>query len=237
MATLKIITDEDLEGKGVYPLSDYPGLSEQQMKEKLEEIVRAVVIAAFNQNMQLLEDAVFVDPESHTYYLRASDLLTTYQSILDNGDAGKIAAAVAVKEMDGSLKQTINTLSGTVAGHTTSIGTLQGKVTTLEGKMTTVEGKVATLETQGWIVFDKNDGTELPEQKAVKCTFNYTANTAVIPSTAPTYTMAGYTFLGWAESRSAETAEYQTGDTISNLDQKSYGNMVILNAVWQENTP
>lgn len=230
MATLKIITDEDLEGKGVYPLSDYPGLSEQQMKEKLEEIVRAVVIAAFNQNMQLLEDAVFVDPESHTYYLRQNDLLTAYQAILDNSDATKIAGAVAVKDMDTSLKQSISTTSGKVT-------TLEGKMTTVEGKVTTLEGKVATLETQGWIVFDKNDGTDMPDKKSIKCTFNYTDNTAVIPSTAPTYTMAGYTFLGWAESRSAETAEYQTGDTISNLDQHSYGNMVILNAVWQENTP
>lgn len=230
MATLKIITDEDLEGKGVYPLDDYPGLSEQQMKEKLEEIVRAVVIAAFNQNMQLLEDAVFVDPESHTYYLRQNDLLTAYQAILDNSDATKIAGAVAVKDMDTALKQSISTTSGKVT-------TLEGKMTTVEGKVTTLEGKVATLETQGWIVFDKNDGTDMPDKKSIKCTFNYTDNTAVIPSTAPTYTMAGYTFLGWAESRSAETAEYQTGDTISNLDQHSYGNMVILNAVWQENTP
>jgi hypothetical protein len=215
------------------PLADVPGLSAEEMKRKFEEIVRDVVITAFNQNMQLLEDAVFVDPQSHSYYLRASDLLTTYQSILDNGDAGKIAAAVAVKEMDTSLKNSMSTTSGKVT-------TLEGKMTTVEGKVTTLEGKVATLETletQGWIVFDKNDGTDIPDKKSVKCTFNYTANTAVIPSTAPTFTRTGYTFLGWAEARSAETAEYQAGDTISNLDQHSYGNMVCLNAVWQENTP
>ena len=230
MSTLKIITNEDLANKGVMPLADVPGLSAEEMKRKFEEIVRDVVITAFNQNMQLLEDAVFVDPQSHTYYLRASDLLTTYQAILDNADAGKIAAAVAVKEMDTSLKLTINSLNLTVSGHTTKIGTL-------EGKMLTVEGKVSNLETQGWIVFDKNDGSDMPDKKSVKCTFNYTDNTVKIPTTVPTFTRAGYTFLGWAESRSAETAEYQAGDTISNLDQHSYGNMVCLNAVWQENTP
>ena len=222
MATLKIISDSDLEGKGVYPLSDKPGLSTQEMKEKLEEIVRAVMIPAFNQNMQALEDAVFVDPQSHTYYLRQSDLITAYQAILDNADAGKIAAAVAVKEMDASLKNSMSTTSG--------------KVTILEGKMTTVEEKVATLETQGWVVFSKNDGTDLPDKKAVKCTFNYTANTVKIP-TAPTFTRTGYTFLGWAEDVNAVTAQYQVGDTISNLDEHSWGNFVHLNAVWPENTP
>lgn len=227
---LSLITAEDLANKGVMPLADVPGLSAAEMKYKFEQIVREVVIEKFNQNMQLLEAAVFEDPETHSYFLRSLDLLTTYQSILDNGDAGKIAAAVAVKEMNTSLKQSMSTTSGKVT-------TLEEKMTTVEGKVTTLEGKVETLETQGWIVFDKNDGTDMPDKKSVKCTFNYTDNTAVIPSTAPTFTRTGYTFLGWAEARSAETAEYQAGDTISNLDQHSYGNMVCLNAVWQENTP
>ena len=228
MSTLKIITNEDLANKGVMPLADVPGLSAEEMKRKFEEIVRDVVITAFNQNMQLLEDAVFVDPQSHTYYLRASDLLTTYQAILDNADAGKIAAAVAVKEMDTSLKLTINSLNLTVSGHTTKIGTL-------EGKMLTVEGKVANLEKQGWISFSKNDGSLFPDKKTIECVFDYTNNRTTIPSTTPTFTREGYTFLGWASDSNAETADYQAGDTINNLDENTWGNMVILYAIWQEN--
>ena len=221
MATLKIISDDDLDGKGVYPLADNPHLSTQEMKEKLEEIVRAVVIVAFNQNMQALEDAVFVDPESHTYYLRQSDLLTTYQAIKDNVDAGKVAAAVAVKEMDTSLKQSMSTTSG--------------KVTTLEGKMTTVEGKVATLESQGFMTFEKNDGNGVHMNKS--CVIDYTHNSAKIPSTAPAFTRSGYTFLGWSTNEFSAAADYQTGDTVTNLDQHIWGNCLVLYAIWQQNTP
>ena len=221
MATLKIITDDDLANKGVMPLADVPGLSADDMKYKFEEIVRAVVITTLNQNMQLLEDAVFVDPESHTYYLRQSDLLTTYQAIKDNVDAGKVAAAVAVKEMDTSLKQSMSTISG--------------KVTTLEGKMTTVEGKVATLESQGFITFDKNDGNGVHMNKS--CVIDWSHNTTKIPSTAPAFTRSGYTFLGWSTNSSSAAADYQTGDTVSNLDQHIYGNCLTLYAIWQQNTP
>lgn len=219
------ITGAMLENKGVMPLEDIPGLSADSMKAKIEEIIRTVVIPAFNDNMNEIANYIYYDPGTGSAYITVDSLVQTYariQSATDT-DGDKTASIIALKEMDTSLKNSMSTTSG--------------KVTTLEGKMTTVEGKVATLETQGWIVFDKNDGTDMPDKKAVKCTFNYTDNTAVIPSTAPTYTMAGYTFLGWAESRSAVTAEYQTGDTINNLDEHSYGNMVILNAVWEENTP
>lgn len=219
------ITDAMLEGKGIAPLDDIPGLSADAMKEKFEEIVRDVIIPAFNDNMEEIASHIYYDPESGSAYLTVDNLIESYARIQSatQTDADKTPNALAVKDMDTYLKGLITTLSGTVSGHGT--------------KITTLEGKVETLETQGFIVFDKNDGTDMPDKKAVKCTFNYTDNTAVIPSTAPTYTMAGYTFLGWAESRSAVTAEYQTGDTISNLDQHSYGNMVILNAVWQEDTP
>jgi hypothetical protein len=219
------ITDAMLEGKGVIPLEDIPGLSADAMKAKIEEIIRTVVIPTFNDNMNEIANYIYYDPGTGAAYITVDSLVQTYariQSATDT-DGDKTASIIALKEMDTALKQSMSTTSG--------------KVTTLEGKMNTVEGKVATLETQGWIVFDKNDGTDLPDKKSVKCTFNYTNNTVKIPTTVPTFTRTGYTFLGWAEARSAETAEYQAGDTISNLDQHSYGNMVCLNAVWQENTP
>lgn len=49
---LKKILPADLEGKGVKGQPDTPGLTAAQMQEKVEEIVRTVVIAAFNQNAE-----------------------------------------------------------------------------------------------------------------------------------------------------------------------------------------
>lgn len=49
---LKKILPADLEGKGVKGQTDTPGLTAAQMQEKVEEIVRAVVIAVFNQNAE-----------------------------------------------------------------------------------------------------------------------------------------------------------------------------------------
>lgn len=49
---LKKILPADLEGKGVKGQPDTPGLDAAQMQEKVEEIVRTVVIAVFNQNAE-----------------------------------------------------------------------------------------------------------------------------------------------------------------------------------------
>lgn len=47
---LKQITSTDLANKGVSSMPDVPGLSTSEMQAKLEEIVRDVVIPAFNDN-------------------------------------------------------------------------------------------------------------------------------------------------------------------------------------------
>lgn len=47
---LKKILPADLEGKGVQGQADTPGLTAAQMQAKIEEIVRSVVIPAFNDN-------------------------------------------------------------------------------------------------------------------------------------------------------------------------------------------
>lgn len=47
---LKQITSTDLANKGVSGMPDVPGLSTSEMQAKLEEIVRDVVIPAFNDN-------------------------------------------------------------------------------------------------------------------------------------------------------------------------------------------
>ena len=62
--TLKKITDRDLQGYGVIGMADTPNLSARQMQEKVEEVVRSVVIPAINRNIdytaskQDLADAV-----------------------------------------------------------------------------------------------------------------------------------------------------------------------------------
>lgn len=62
---LKKITDTDLQGYGVVGMEDTPNLSARQMQEKVEEVVRKVVIPVINSNVdataskQDLMDAVF----------------------------------------------------------------------------------------------------------------------------------------------------------------------------------
>ncbi len=62
---LKKITDNDLAGKGVIGMEDTPNLPAREMQEKVEEVVRSVVIPFFNANVdetaskQDLAEAVF----------------------------------------------------------------------------------------------------------------------------------------------------------------------------------
>ena len=52
------ITANDLEGKGVMPLDDIPRLSAEDMKEKFEEIVRAVVIVKVNEIIEEVNEII-----------------------------------------------------------------------------------------------------------------------------------------------------------------------------------
>ena len=62
---LKKITEADLVGRGVVGMADTPNLSARRMQEKVEEVVRSVVIPVINENAektatkQDLADAVF----------------------------------------------------------------------------------------------------------------------------------------------------------------------------------
>lgn len=58
---LKKITDADLSGKGVVGLPDEPQLSTLAMQNKLEEIVRDVVIPAVNQHAGCVVTAAELD--------------------------------------------------------------------------------------------------------------------------------------------------------------------------------
>ena len=52
---LNKITERDLEGKGVLGQPEIPGLSANEMQEKVEEIVRSVAIAKINEIIDYLK--------------------------------------------------------------------------------------------------------------------------------------------------------------------------------------
>ena len=142
---LKKITDEDLAGKGVMPLSDVPGLSAENMKYKFEQILRELVIPYFNDNMDEIASKIYVDPGTGTPYLSVADLLLTYDRVkqateLDNG---KMPNAVAVKDMDLALKALIQAATDAAIGRE---GTLDGKITLANAAITKMTNEL--LETQ-----------------------------------------------------------------------------------------
>ncbi len=53
---LNIITENDLEGKGVIGQPDVPGLPAEEMQAKVEEIVRSVAIAKINEIIKYLKE-------------------------------------------------------------------------------------------------------------------------------------------------------------------------------------
>lgn len=91
---LKKILPADLEGKGVKGQPDTPGLTAEQMQEKVEEIVRAVVIAAFNQNAENTYDKTEVNAaiDAKMQAMGAGDMA---KSVYDpQGKARDIFAAI-----------------------------------------------------------------------------------------------------------------------------------------------
>ena len=74
------------------------------------------------------------------------------------------------------------------------------------------------------LVYSANGGTGAPSDNAV-----YTdGSSATVSSVQPE--RAGYTFIGWASDRNAESAEYSDGETVVFA-----GEDVVLYAVWQAN--
>lgn len=53
---LNLITEKELEGKGVIGQPDVPGLSTEEMQEKVEEIVRSVAIVKINEIIEYLKE-------------------------------------------------------------------------------------------------------------------------------------------------------------------------------------
>lgn len=106
---LRKITEADLTGRGVIGMADTPNLSARRMQEKVEEVVRSVVIPVMNENAekaatkQDLADAVF------------------------NSGAGDMQAAFYDENKDGTVNRADNglfvyTQSGTVLSGSGSNG-------------------------------------------------------------------------------------------------------------------
>ena len=79
---LRKITNADLQGIGVIGMADTPNLSARQMQEKVEEVVRAVVIPIINENIDYT--ATKQDVTDAVYNSGAGDMLASaYDSNLD----------------------------------------------------------------------------------------------------------------------------------------------------------
>lgn len=85
---LRKITDNDLEGKGVIGMADVPGLSAREMQQKVEEIVRDVVIPVLNENID--KTATMEDLGNAIFNSGAGDMT---MHIYDTDNDGTVNAA------------------------------------------------------------------------------------------------------------------------------------------------
>lgn len=237
---LVTISAADLEGKGVIPLPDVPGLSADDMKYKFEQIIREVIIPAFNENMETLNAVVFIDPETGSSYLTLQSIIASYSAVIDSRDPTKVPSVTAIGEMDSSLKQLIATLSGIV----TSVGNrvaaleitidtpiigLSAVVSALSTNYTALANRVTALENTVYVVFRANGGTgtmaqvtRIPDE----------SDEITLPSTQ-SFSREGYTFNGWALS-SDGAKDFDLGDTVSDVSLLLAGKVLELFAVWEE---
>jgi len=205
------ITEQDLTGKGVTPLSDIPGLSAEQMKYKFEQILREVVIPKFNAAIDTLNALLYTD-EWGNAYLTINNLLTSYDEIRANTDATKAPNGIATKELDDAIRALIATTNETI--------------TLLAGRVTAVENGV-------YVVFRANGGTgTMPQIKRIP---TEDTNAITLPNTV-SYTREGYTFDGWALTASG-TGVYDAGDTVVGVNDLLTGNVLELFATWAADTP
>ena len=98
---LKKILESELEGKGVVGQADVPGLSAREMQEKIEEIVRTVVIPAMNHNIEESENIFATKGELEKLVLDSGSVGSVF------GRAGNIVAQKGdyTPEMVGAAKE------------------------------------------------------------------------------------------------------------------------------------
>lgn len=231
------ITDAMLEGKGVIPLDDIPGLSADAMKAKIEEIIRTVVIPAFNDNMNEIANYIYYDPGTGSAYITVDSLVQTYariQSATDT-DGDKTASIIALKEMDTALKGLISPLTTSVGELVTTVGNnSSGLVKQVNDLDVDINGELGLktqvnyLQNVVFVVFRPNgaDGGSMPQVTRIP---NALGN-IVLPDGC-TYTYTGHTFSGWSLTENG-SVDYASGATVSNVADLLAGNVLELFAVW-----
>jgi len=103
---LKKITDNDLAGKGVIGMEDTPNLPAREMQEKVEEVVRSVVIPFFNANVD--ETVSKQDLAEAVFNAGSGDMHTAIY------DADKDGVVDNAKKADNGIHTYTHTKTGTV---------------------------------------------------------------------------------------------------------------------------
>ena len=151
------ITEEDLEGKGVTGQPDIPGLSASEMQEKMEEIVRSVVIPAINNMIDEIVTTLATKEELARIVIQAGAVTSVFgragNVTAEAGDytAAQVGAAPAQHKnqhkTNGSDPLSASDIGAAPAAHTHGNITKDGYIGDVNGKllMTGLNGLITAL--------------------------------------------------------------------------------------------
>ena len=152
------ITEADLEGKGVVGQPDVPGLPAREMQEKIEEIVRTVVITRINDIIDDIVTLLATKEELNDIVLEAGAVTSVFGRAgnisAQTGDytAEQVGAAPAQHKnqhkTNGSDPLTASDIGAAAQSHTHGAITADGKLGTSNGKvlMTGTNGVIEAVE-------------------------------------------------------------------------------------------
>lgn len=151
MALSKIM-EADLLGKGVFGQADVPGLGASEMQQKVEEIVRSVVIPKFNANVDLtcskedLAGAQFAAGAVSSVFGRAGDV----SAAAGDYEAAQIAYESGGSGLaSGSVQGAIDELASGLGGKAAAVHAHGGL--TGDGKLGATPGNLVVTGTGGAI--------------------------------------------------------------------------------------
>ena len=183
---LSKITEADLLGKGVYGQADVPGLSASEMQQKVEEIVRGVVIPKFNENVELtcskedLAGAQFTAGAVSSVFGRAGDISAAAGDYgaekIAYGNAG---SGLAAGNVQGAINELASGLSGkAAAAHAHGSLTSDGKLGATPGNLV-VTGTGGAVEAKGAVaagIATLDSGSKVTPLQAASDQTEITAN-------------------------------------------------------------
>ena len=144
---LRKITETDLQGVGVVGMADTPNLSARQMQEKVEEVVRAVVIPVINENI---------------------DYTATKQDLADavyNAGAGDMQASAYDSNLDGIVNRADNGIFEYTHSKNGTVHNLQGSGEYIAFYPTADWNPGDTLTINGQVVNCRNEKSERVENE------------------------------------------------------------------------